>query len=95
MRPNVRIDAGPGGAYNGRMVAEGQSKDRRSVKITNEDAQALRALALALGFENPRQFGVGNTSEMLRSLAKCYRAEPDRVASLLQDALRIRASEGR
>jgi hypothetical protein len=69
------------------MTADAATKDRRSMKITGEDAHALRELAWALGFENPRHFRSGNTSEMLRALAAAYRAEPQRLVAALQTLL--------
>ena len=70
------------------MNADAPAKDRRSVKITGDDAHALRELAFALGFENPRHSRSGNTSEMLRAIAAAYRLSPQEVVTVLQALLR-------
>jgi len=72
------------------MSADAPTKDRRSVKITGEDAHALRELAFALGFENPRHLRSGNTSEMLRAIAAAYRVSPQQVVTALQVLLQRR-----
>jgi hypothetical protein len=63
----------------------------RNAKLTAQEAEASRTLAVACGIFIPRGIGagkIGNAAEAIRRIAVAYRQEPETILALLSPLLK-------